>query len=189
MLDDALRRRHPWLVGELALTLFGSGNARCRMRGLAEPFALQIRGEWRRAAELWHERQCPLEEARALVDGDEAALRQAWVIFDRLGARPDAALATRRLRDLGARQLPRGPRSATRANPALLTERELEVLELLTEGASNREIAARLFLSPKTVGHHVSSILGKLDVPTRADAAAMAVKLELLQNRSSPPTT
>jgi DNA-binding NarL/FixJ family response regulator len=63
------------------------------------------------------------------------------------------------------------------------------VLALLAEGASNKEIADRLFLSPKTVGHHVSSILDKLDVPTRADAAETAVRLSLLQNRESPPST
>jgi DNA-binding CsgD family transcriptional regulator len=189
VLDDALRRRHRWLVGELALTLFRVGERDTPEHDLPEPFALQIRGEWRRAAQLWRARGCPLEEARALADGDEDAVRQAWAIFDRLGARPDAAMATQRLRALGARQLPRGPRPTTRANPALLTERELEVLSLIVQGASNREIAARLFLSPKTVGHHVSSILGKLDVATRADAAEAATRLNLLPGGASLPTT
>jgi DNA-binding NarL/FixJ family response regulator len=71
------------------------------------------------------------------------------------------------------------PRSL-RVLPALLTEREIEVLSLIARGASNREIAAQLFLSPKTVSHHVSAILDKLDVPTRADAANAAVKLALV---------
>jgi DNA-binding CsgD family transcriptional regulator len=179
--DEALRRRQRWLAGELALILSRAGDRDLPQEGLAEPFVLQIRGEWQQAAEVWRERGCPLEEARALADGDEEAVRRAWAIFDRLGARPDAAIAIRRLRDLGVRQVPRGPRPATRANAALLTEREVEVLALLAEGASNREIADRLFLSAKTVGHHVSAILSKLDVPSRAEAAATATKLGLLQ--------
>jgi DNA-binding CsgD family transcriptional regulator len=189
VLDEALRRYHRWQAGELALTLYRVGEHDLPEEGLAEPYALEIRGQWRRAAEIWHELGCPLEEARALTAGDEEAVREAWAIFDRLGARPDAAMATRRLRALGVRQLPRGPRPTTRANPALLTGRELEILALLAEGSSNREIAARLFLSPKTVGHHVSAILGKLGVPTRAEAVEAAAKLDLLQNRESPSPT
>jgi DNA-binding CsgD family transcriptional regulator len=182
-LADALRQRDRWLAGELALTLHRAGERNLPEDGLAEPFALQIRGGWQSAAVLWHELGCPLEEARALVAGDEAAVREAWATFDRLGARPDAAMASKRLRALGVRQIPRGPRPATRANPALLTPRELEILALIAEGKPNREIADRLFLSPRTVGHHVSTILGKLGVRTRADAARAAVGHDLLQDR------
>jgi DNA-binding NarL/FixJ family response regulator len=73
--------------------------------------------------------------------------------------------------------VPRGPRPSTRENPAGLTARELEVLELVTEGLRNAEIAERLFLSEKTVGHHVSAILRKLDVRTRGQASAEARRL------------
>jgi DNA-binding CsgD family transcriptional regulator len=182
-LGDALRRGDRWLAGELALTLARAGERDLSADSLAEPHALQLRGEWQAAAALWQERGCPLEEARALADGDEAAVRQAWATFDRLGARIDAALASQRLRALGVRQIPRGPRPATRANSVLLTPRELEILALVAEGKSNPEIAARLYLSPRTVGHHVSTILGKLGVRTRADAARAAVGLDLLQAR------
>ena len=189
VLDEAIALGDPWLAGELAVLLYRCGRRDLPTDGLAEPHALLIRGEWRHAADLWREIGCPLETARSLVDGDEAAIREAWAIFDRLGALPDAAMATRRLRKLGAHGLPRGPRSSTRANPGLLTDREVEVLALIAEGRPNRVIADRLFLSPRTVGHHVSAILAKLDVPTRADAARVAVALDLLQDRRSPTPT
>jgi DNA-binding NarL/FixJ family response regulator len=94
-----------------------------------------------------------------------------------LGAARAAALVARRLRERGVRGLQVGPRSSTRDNPAGLTGRELEVLALVSEGLRNREIAARLFLSEKTVDHHVSAILRKLGVETRGQAAAEATRL------------
>ena len=95
---------------------------------------------------------------------DEPAVREAWETFDRLGAVPDARLAAARLRELGSQRIPRGPRAATRTNPVGLTAREVEVLSLIVEGKRDREIANQLFLSPRTVAHHVSSILRKLQV-------------------------
>lgn len=78
------------------------------------------------------------------------------------------------------RGLPRGPRAATRENPAGLTPREVEVLRLLAEGLRNAQIAQRLVVSEKTVDHHVSAILRKLDVGTRGEAAARAARLGLI---------
>jgi DNA-binding NarL/FixJ family response regulator len=94
-----------------------------------------------------------------------------------LGARPAAALVARRLRERGARGVQLGPRAATRANPAGLTARQLDVLDLLAQGDRNADIAAKLFLSEKTVDHHVSAILRKLRVHTRGQAAAEASRL------------
>jgi DNA-binding NarL/FixJ family response regulator len=105
------------------------------------------------------------------------SLRNALASFERLGARPAAAIASQRLRALGVRGIPRGPRPATRANPANLTARELEVLPLIVAGQRNADIAATLFLSPKTVEHHVSSILAKLGARTRNDLARALAQL------------
>jgi DNA-binding NarL/FixJ family response regulator len=75
------------------------------------------------------------------------------------------------LRRLGVTRLPGRPRPRTRANPAGLTDRQLEVLELLAEGLTNAEIAERLVVSVRTVDHHVAAILVKLDVASRREAA------------------
>ena len=75
--------------------------------------------------------------------------------------------------------MPRGPRPSTRENPAGLTARELDVLALVAEGLRNAQIAERLVVSEKTVDHHVSAILRKLDVRTRGEASAEAARLRL----------
>jgi DNA-binding NarL/FixJ family response regulator len=89
------------------------------------------------------------------------------------------------LRDRHARGLavPRSPRAPRRASPAGLTAREAEVLQLLAEGLSYAEVAGRLVLSEKTVGHHVSAVLRKLGEPTRSRAVATALRLGVIQPR------
>jgi DNA-binding CsgD family transcriptional regulator len=176
----AVQRGAGWPLGELAYWRWRAGVLDEPPHGAAEPYARQITGDWQRAAALWDEIGCPYESALALAEADDRdALRQAFDELQRMGAVPAATLVARRLRQRGARGLPRGPRKATRQNPAQLTARELEVLELVADGLGNREIAERLFLSEKTVAHHVSAILRKLDVRTRAQASVQAVRLGL----------
>jgi DNA-binding CsgD family transcriptional regulator len=182
--DLAARHAHPWHIGELGWWMTRAGHPPVDTAGAAEPWRLQLAGQWREAATAWQALGCPYEAARALLDADDtAAIEEAHATFDRLGARPAAALAARRLRELGAPTIPRGRRAATRANPAGLTARELEVLRLVARGLANHDIAARLFLSTRTVDHHVSALLGKLGIAGRADAAAAATGLGIdLQN-------
>ena len=174
----ALQHEAGWPLGELAYWRWRAEPIVEPPPAAAEPYARQIRGDWQRAGELWDEIGCPYEAALARSEADDHdALRHAYDELHRMDAAPAAAIVARRLRRRGARGLPRGPRKATRQNPAQLTARELEVLGLVAGGLANREIASRLFLSEKTVAHHVSAILRKLDVRTRAQASAQAVRL------------
>jgi DNA-binding CsgD family transcriptional regulator len=179
--DLAADHGQRWYAGELAYWRWKGGEISEPPSNIAEPFAWQIVGDWERAAAAWDELGCPYEAARARTEGsDETALLAALAVFDDLGARPAAALARGRLRALGVRGIPRGPRPATRANPAGLTRREVDVVTLLTRSYGNQEIADRLFLSPRTVENHIAAILSKLDVSTRADVAARAEQLEII---------
>jgi DNA-binding NarL/FixJ family response regulator len=145
---------------------------------VASPPDSELAGDWQKAAREWDELGCPYDAALARAEtGDAEELRQALDELQRLGARPAATIVARRLRELGARGVPRGPREATRSNQAGLTPRELEVLALVSEGLRNSDIAERLFLSEKTVDHHVSAILRKLDARTRGEASIKALRL------------
>ena len=81
------------------------------------------------------------------------------------------------LEALGVKAIPRGPRLTTRAAPAGLTAREQEVLALLSEGLPDREISRRLFISERTVQHHVSALLSKIGAPSRTAAVREAARL------------
>jgi predicted ATPase/DNA-binding CsgD family transcriptional regulator len=176
----AIDHQHAWFVGELAYWQWKAGALGDPPKIAAAPYFLQMTGEWEAAAAAWEELGCPYEAARARAEsGDERALRDALRTFELLDARPMAAMTIKALRDLGARRIPRGPRPSTRAHVASLTAREAEVLQLLMAGRRNAEIADVLFLSPKTVEHHVSSILAKLGVRSRFEAVDAARALGL----------
>jgi DNA-binding CsgD family transcriptional regulator/tetratricopeptide (TPR) repeat protein len=155
-----------------------------------EPFASQLAGDAARAAELWDRLGYRYEAALALLDTeDETLLRESLTRLSDLGAKAAVRLVRHRMRDLGIRSIPTGPRTAARTHPRGLTTREQEILELLSQGRSNDEISASLFISVRTVEHHVSAILGKLGATSRKGAAEEALKLGLTHsNRVSVAT-
>ncbi len=179
VLDTTTASPQPWITDEIVFWKWRAGGE-VQSPMTAAPYRHHVNGDWRAAADAWRVIGCPYEEACALADGDHAAMASALVIFDRLGARPAAASLRRKLRRLGA-HVPRGPRQSTQRHPAGLTKRQQQVLELVAAGLSNAEVAERLFVSPKTVEHHVSAILSKLGAVSRGEAAERAAELGLLR--------
>jgi DNA-binding CsgD family transcriptional regulator len=169
-----------WMQGELAFWLWRAGRLTQPTEQIAKPWALQIAGDWQGAAAAWEAINCPYERAVALTEcKNESAVRTALQIFEDLGAAPMAAITRRKLRESGVRNIPRGSHERTKQNPHQLTRRQLQVLALLAEGCRNAEIAGRLFVTEKTVDHHVSAVLEKLQVRSRGEAAAVANRLGL----------
>jgi DNA-binding CsgD family transcriptional regulator len=188
VLEMARGRDDGWINGEFAFWTWRAGGSAGTREKIAEPYALHMSGDWRATAEAWRAVGCPYEEAMALADGDESAQRAALEIFDRLGAGPAAERVRQALRARGARGIPRGPRPSTKENPAGLTNRQMEVLALMADGLSNAEIGDRLFISTRTVDHHVSTILAKLDARTRAEAVSLALQSGLIRKNRQPST-
>ena len=178
-LNLAIELKHPWFAGELAYWLWRAGALSAAPAPCAEPFALEISGDWRGAARAWALLSCPFEQARALSDGDRSAQMQALEMFEQLGARPAADRLRQQLKTAGQRNLPRRARSSTQQNPHQLTAREIEVLLLLCEGLKNSEIAERFCRSVRTVDHHLAAVFAKLDVTTRTEAVAAANRLNI----------
>jgi DNA-binding CsgD family transcriptional regulator len=151
---------------------------------VSEPHAAMLQRDWRGAADAFAAVGWDYDRALmlSLLD-DEESLGEAIGIARGLGAEPLTRRVARRLRDLGL-SVPHGPRESTRANPAGLTARQLEVLELLAGGLTNAEIADRLVVSPRTAEHHVAAVLTKLGATTRRDAARRAAELGLVSTQT-----
>lgn len=138
---------------------------------------------WERLGRPYPAAYALLHAARAAMacgdrDGAAARLRAGAELAEQLGARPLLQQIARQARQAGVDLSLSGQAAVpTRFG---LTERETEVLRLVAEGRGNRDIAAELFISPKTASVHVSNILGKLGVATRTEAAAVTYRLHLL---------
>ncbi len=149
-----------------------------------EPFGSRSRGTGGGPPPRWRELGCPYEAA-GRAGRQRIGTRTAVCpcrIHRASGQFRAASIVTRSLRALGVDRLPRGPRAATQANPFQLTSREMEVLELLVQGRRTSDIAEALFLSPRTVGHHITAILAKLEVRSRDEAARKAVRLGIVSH-------
>jgi DNA-binding CsgD family transcriptional regulator len=171
----------PWARGVLWFWARQAGSDASGPADLPEPLALLRDGDWQASAAWWEAGGCPYEHAMTLgLSEDAVALREAIRLMDHLDARPAAALLRSRLRALGMGPAPRGPSAFARSNAAGLTEREVEVLSLVAGGLSNGAIARRLHLSAKTVEHHVSAVLRKLEAEDRTEAVAAGRRVGVL---------
>lgn len=159
-------------IGDLGIWLSRAGELSELDERAEEGYALAVAGRAREAAAEWERLSMPYEAALSLAGSADATdVQRAHEELTRLGATAVAHRVALRLRELG-RPVPRGPRPTTRSNPRGLTEREWEIAGLLALGLSNGEIADRLVVSTKTVGHHTSAVLAKLNVRRRTEVAA-----------------
>ena len=143
--------------------------------------------DWTSAAAAWDRLGCPWWRGVCLARAESVDdARDGTELLATLGAVETRAALLRERRRAG-QVVPRGPRQQTRANAAGLTARELEVLALVADGLTNAQLADRLYLSAKTVDHHVSSVLRKLGEPNRGAAAAAARARGLLPNMGTTP--
>ena len=183
-----------WPVGEFLI-----GQAESSRLDRRHDLALWAKAaaHWHDVPEPWRAAYCEFREAESRLEAGEArqsasaVLRRAYQSALALGARP----LGRKIKDVATRAgiklvldpravVPERPRPVDR-DPHGLTRRETEVLRLLADGLTNRDIADRLFISESTAGVHVSHILGKLGVGTRAAAAAFGARMALAAERRS----
>ncbi|HET6531412.1 MAG TPA: AAA family ATPase [Actinoplanes sp.] len=166
---------HVWLHAELLVWLDRLAVPGRRAAPSPAPYALELNGDHVAAARWWHDAGCPFEEAvvltRASRPGD---LATALELVTAIGADRAAARIRQMMRQAGERVVPRGPRPATRAHPHGLTPREVEVLALLREGLPDAAIAGRLYISERTVHHHVAAVLAKLGASSRIEVQSLA---------------
>jgi DNA-binding CsgD family transcriptional regulator len=182
-----LRAEFAWLEGRSAVDV--TEQALAESWSAAEHWGVDELVRWRRltghaadrtsgqtlwstpSPDAWRALGCGFDAALALLEQGEAI--EALALLQMIGALGTAARVAAELRAQGMRELPRGPRSSTRANPMQLTDRELDVLRLVAAGLPNSAIAERLVLSTKTVDKHVSATLRKLGVSSRREAATV----------------
>jgi DNA-binding CsgD family transcriptional regulator len=179
VMETGLEMGQSWTAGSIALWLWKLGELEEAPEGIAEPYRLTIEGEAMAAAELWAEIGCPYERATALSHGDQSAQLEALDELDRLGADAVAAKLRRELREQGV-SVPRRRSRREKDHASDLTPRQAEVLSLLAERQSNADIADQLFLSPRTVEHHVAAVMSKLDASSREEAVEKATDRGLL---------
>ena len=171
----ATEHADPWLAGALRrwARLTGDSIGDSLATDTVTPFGMEVAGDWRAAAAEWMRLGCSYDAAVAQLGGDIDAVEAALATFRTQGARAAARRAQQQLATLRGRTADTR-RRATVADPHGLTPRERDVLELIAAGHTDAGIAATLFISPKTANRHVGSILAKLGVRNRTQAAAYA---------------
>jgi DNA-binding CsgD family transcriptional regulator len=147
-----------YLNSEFAFWLQKVRNKDLGLSRLYEPYKLLKDGKIDEAVRFWETKGCPFEKALSLSAGTENDKKNALLILQQLGADAVYEKIKLEMRAEGIKKIPRGLRASTKSNPAQLTNRELDVLNLLQKGIQNKEIAAALFISSKTTDHHISNI-------------------------------
>jgi DNA-binding CsgD family transcriptional regulator len=151
------------------------------IKEIAEAYDISSVAKALKAAAFWEKSGCPFEQGLVLFEGKDDDKRKAIAMVQDLGAIAVYEKMKQEMRNLGIKNIPRGIRNSTRSNAAFLTGREMDVLQLLKEELHNKEIAAQLYISAKTVDHHISSILFKLDANSRSKAITEAVRMGILK--------
>lgn len=181
-----------WTTGEVAVWRRRVDPGASPAIGGAPPWDLELQGQALAAAEAWTALGAPLEAALALlqaaieppVDQAGAALSRALRLFEAAGMQAGVARARSLVRELGLRHsLPRparGPYARARQHPFRLTAREQQILTLMAHDLRNTDIGGRLGLALRTVEHHVSAVLAKLEVGSRGEAVGLARREGLL---------
>ena len=166
---------------ELAFWLSNTKNETWKPKLVHEGYRVNNEKMVTESAVIWEELDCSYQQALILFQGQETQKKKAISIVNELGAKAVYEKMKFDMRAFGIKRIPRGVNKTTQQNPSLLTDREIDVLKLLNEGLQNKEIASKLFISAKTVEHHISSILFKLDVNSRSKAVREAVRLEIIE--------
>lgn len=167
-------------TNEFSFWLLKARNESIPLLELYTGYQVDTRHNALQAAELWQQIGCPYQQALSLFAAGEKEQRQALTIVYEMGAGTVCQKLKMEMRAAGVKSLPRGIRATTMSNIASLTQREVDVLKLLKEGMKNKEIATRLFISAKTVDHHISAVLLKLDVNSRLKAVQEAIRLRII---------
>ncbi|HEX5169908.1 MAG TPA: AAA family ATPase [Cyclobacteriaceae bacterium] len=174
-------KNNSWHYGELAYWMKKNGLTASQQVEYPGPYHYEMNGAWSEAAQCWNDLGCKYEEALASLDGNEKKRKLGLVLLKNLGATATHNKMRLKLKLQGVKNIPRGPHSQTRNNAAHLTRRQVEILGLLCEGLQNSEIGKKLFIATKTVDNHLSAILWKLEVNSRARAVLEAKKLGILK--------
>lgn len=169
-----------WARGEVAMWLRRLDSS-VTADDVAAPYRLYLDGDLRGAAAAFEHIGTPYEAALALVEtGDEGCARRGLDMLDRIGATAVADKVRLDLRTSGMSAVPSRRRRSTLTNPVGLTHRQVEVLRLMDDGLTNAEMATRLYLSARTVDHHVSAILTRLGVDNRRLAVRRGRELGII---------
>jgi DNA-binding CsgD family transcriptional regulator len=180
LLDGACGPGLEWARGELAMWLRRL-DPTVDTDGVAAPYRLYLDGDVAAAVAEFERLGTVYEAALALTEtGDDGCARRGLDMLDRIGATAVADKVRLDLRASGMNGVPARRRGTTLANPASLTRRQVEVLQMMEDGLTNAELAARLYLSAKTVDHHVSAILTKLQVDNRREAVRRGRELGVI---------